>query len=178
MRHVRLLGAVIAARFRGPLEAGDESRLSFRVWPTDVDVSIANHAAVLTIMEVGRIDFMIRSGFFRLARRNHWYFPLHGVRVRYVRPLKMLQRGTLTTRLVHADDEVLHVQHSIRSGGKDVAIALATGSVKHGRDRVPLARIADELGVRAWPTLERDAVELVRREDALLEGLLRRSDRA
>ena len=46
------------------------------MWPTDVDVSIANHAAVLTIMEIGRIDFMIRSGFFGLSRRNRWYFPL------------------------------------------------------------------------------------------------------
>ena len=34
--------------------------MTIRVWPTDVDVSIANHAAVLTIMEAGRIDFMIR----------------------------------------------------------------------------------------------------------------------
>ena len=168
MRHVRLLAAVVAARFRGPLTVEDESKLVFRVWPTDVDVSIANHAAVLTVMETGRIDFMIRSGFFRLARRNHWYFPLRTLRVLYLRPLKMLEKAELATGIVHADDDGIYIRHAIRRGGKDVALALAKGAVKHGRDRVPLERIASELGIRRWPRLEGDVVDLLEREERLL----------
>lgn len=168
MRHVRLLAAVLAARFRGPLTVEEESKLVFRVWPTDVDVSIANHAAVLTVMETGRIDFMVRTGFFRLARRNHWYFPLRTLRVVYVRPLKMLQKAELTTGIVHADDDWIYLRHAIRKGENEVALALAKGAVKHGRDRVPLDRIASELGVRRWPRYADDVADLLEREERLL----------
>ncbi len=168
MRHVRLLAAVVAARFRGPLTVEEESKLTFRVWPTDVDVSIANHAAVLTVMETGRIDFMIRTGFFGLARSHHWYFPLRTLRVLYLRPLKMLEKAELTTGIVHADDDGIYIRHAIRRDGKDVALALAKGAVKHGRDRVPLDRIASELGIRRWPRFEGDAADLLEREERWL----------
>lgn len=75
MRWLRLLTALVSAHFRDGISPGDESEVKFRVWITDVDASIMNHATMLTVMETGRIDYMVRSGFFRLAIKNRWYFP-------------------------------------------------------------------------------------------------------
>jgi acyl-CoA thioesterase FadM len=161
MRHLRLLSAFVAARFRDSLAVDGVSTFEFRVWPTEVDVSIANHAAVLTVMETGRIDFMMRTGFLRVARRNHWYFPMRRLHARYIRPLKVFEKARLTTRLVHADDDGFHMLHVIRRAGKEVAVAVAEGPVRHGREPVPLVRIARELGISSWPRCERDPRDLV-----------------
>ena len=76
MRWLRLLFAIFSAKYRSKLTITEESNITFRVWLTDVDASIMNHATMMTVMEMGRIDFMVRSGFFKLARQNKWYFPL------------------------------------------------------------------------------------------------------
>src|SRR5438874_8991866 len=101
MRWLRLLLALGFARYRSKLTVTQCSVLSFRVWLTDVDAAIMNHAALLTVMEAGRIDLMVRSGFFSLARKEKWYFPTSAISVQFMRPLKIFQRATLVTRVLH-----------------------------------------------------------------------------
>ncbi len=49
MRWLKLFSALLAARFHSKLRVTDESSIAFTVWPTDVDVSIMNHAAIMTV---------------------------------------------------------------------------------------------------------------------------------
>ncbi len=89
MRWIRLLFAILSAKYRSKLTISDESNISFRVWITDIDASIMNHAPMMTVMEMGRIDFMVRSGFFKIAREKNWYFPSKSISVQFIRPLKL-----------------------------------------------------------------------------------------
>ena len=75
-RWFRILTTIIRAQFRKKINPDEETSLNFRVWITDVDLSIMNNAAMLAITEMGRIDLMIRTGFLKHARENRLYVPL------------------------------------------------------------------------------------------------------
>ena len=105
MRWIRLLLALITARSKSKLSVTDTSEINFRVWITDVDASIMNHAALMTVMEAGRLDLMVRSNFFRLARKNKWYVPSSAISVQFLRPLKIFQKALLTTRVFHVTEK-------------------------------------------------------------------------
>ena len=75
-RWLRTLITFIRAQFLKNINPDEEISLNFRVWITDVDLSIMNNAAMLTITEMGRIDLIIRTGFLKHAWKNRLYFPL------------------------------------------------------------------------------------------------------
>src|SRR3990170_2263282 len=64
---LRLLWLFVSAPFRPKLEMpGGTSILRFRVWPHDLDLSLhMNNGRYLTIMDQGRLDVMVQSGFLR-----------------------------------------------------------------------------------------------------------------
>ena len=74
MRWLRLLLALLKARYRSKLSVNDSSVILFSVWLTDVDATIMNHAALMTVMEAGRMDLMVRTGF-QARKKRKMVFP-------------------------------------------------------------------------------------------------------
>jgi acyl-CoA thioesterase FadM len=146
MRWLRLLWALFSARYRSKLNVNNPSVLSFRVWLTDVDASIMNHASMMTVMEAGRIDLMVRAGFFRLARKEKWYFPTSAINVQFLRPLKIFQKATLTTRVVHVTQTAIYVEQKITLDEKHIAYCLVKATVKKGRETLDIPAIVRQLG--------------------------------
>ncbi|MCK5814945.1 MAG: thioesterase family protein [Flavobacteriaceae bacterium] len=105
MRRIRLAQALIRAKFKSPIKATDTASLSFRVWLTEIDISIMNHAAIVTVLEAGRIDALVRSTFFKIATKNNWYFPIQAITVQYYRPLKIFQKAQLYSKISFADEK-------------------------------------------------------------------------
>ena len=64
---LRVLHLIITSFFRPKLDpVRDVSRLTFRVWPHDLDTSLhMNNGRYWTLMDLGRTDIMIRSGLWR-----------------------------------------------------------------------------------------------------------------
>ena len=145
MRWLRLSLALIRAKFRSKLNPSGTSLLPFRVWITDIDVAIMNHAALLSVMETGRIDFMVRTGFFKIAMANKWYFPVQAISVQFFRPLRFLQKGVVVTKIAHMGEEWFYLEQKITSKGKDVAICLVKGKIKKGKMSIPTDEIIREL---------------------------------
>jgi acyl-CoA thioesterase FadM len=152
MRWLRLLLALIFARYRPGLTVADPSVLSFRVWLTDVDASIMNHAALMTVMEAGRIDLMVRSGFFKLARKEKWYFPTSGISVQFVRPLKLFQKALLTTRVIHVTPTAIYLEQKVMRGEKKIAACIVKGTVKKGRETLDIPSLIRRLGNTVAPS--------------------------
>ena len=168
MRWLKLLSALFLARFRSKISPQDISRLNFRVWLTDVDASVMNHAAYLTVMEMGRADFMVRSGFFKLARRKKWFFPARSISVQYIRPLKAFQKATLLTRVFYMDEKWIYMEQKIVSNDKVIALAVVKNTVKKGRESIPPKEIASELGFSILPTDGKEIVDLLSQSDELI----------
>jgi acyl-CoA thioesterase FadM len=147
MRWIRLLVALGKAKIRNELKASEISSLEFRVWLTDIDVAVMNHAAIMTVFEMGRIDFMVRTGFFRIATKNKWFFPSQAIDVQFYRPLKLLQKATVLTRLSCIDEHFFFVEQKILSGGKPVASCFANGIAKKGRETVKTSEVLNALQI-------------------------------
>jgi acyl-CoA thioesterase FadM len=149
MRWIRLLLALVFARFRERIQVNEASHMHFRVWVTDVDASIMNHAALMTVMEAGRIDLMVRSGFFALARRQKWYVPSSAISVQFIRPLKIFQRALMTTRVFHMDEKWIFIEHKITRKGKEIAVCLVKSTIKKGREHLDPRAVLQQLGMGA-----------------------------
>jgi len=147
MRWIRLVYALIAARFRGRVGISDVSTVSFHVWPTDIDVSYMNHACIMTVMETGRVDFMVRSGFLKLARKKKWYFPSAAINVQFIRPLKLFQKAYVTTRIQHIDEQWIYLEQKVIRNDKTMAECIVKSKVKHGRETINATWILKELNL-------------------------------
>ena len=71
---LRMVRVLLMARRRARVGALDETSLTFRVWPNDVDVLMhMNNGRYLTLMDLGRADGIIRSGVHAILKEHDWY---------------------------------------------------------------------------------------------------------
>ena len=168
MRWLRLLFALIGARYRSRLNVNDASILSFRVWLTDIDASIMNHAAMMTVMEAGRIDLMVRAGFFSLARKEKWYFPTSSISVQFMRPLKLFQKAQLETRVVHVTQTAIYLEQKITRENKEIAACMVKATVKKGREVLDIPAIIKQLGGESLTSGVPDVIDAFEKQNVLM----------
>lgn len=166
---LRLIWLLISARWRAKLELPDDtSRVAFRVWPHDLDVSLhMNNGRYLTLMDLGRTDIMLRSGLWREVWRQKWTPIASTITIRYRRELRPFQAFHLDTRIV-CWDETLVVMEQVflfsggRLDGQIAARALFKGGIYDRSERrfVPIARLMasiDVTGESPAPSVEVEA---------------------
>ena len=155
---LRLLWLLLTARWRPKLGMPDGvSRLRFRVWPHDLDPSLhMNNSRYLGIMDLGRLDIIIRSGLWRAAVSHGWIPMLTAALVRYRRELRLFTPYRLETRILAWDDvAVVMEQVFLFDGGTRDGQVAARALVKGGlydrgqRQHVPIARLMGEIGAQA-----------------------------
>jgi acyl-CoA thioesterase FadM len=98
----RLMWVLLTARHRGSLALPEGvSTLSFRVWPHDLDLSVhMNNGRYLTLMDLGRLDVLVRSGLWREVLRHKWTPIASAITVRFQRELRPFQKFKLETRIL------------------------------------------------------------------------------
>lgn len=118
-----------ALRHAGRARANHVSRLDFRVAPGDIDVNgHMNNGRVITLMDLGRIDLLIRTGVYREMRQRRVTGVVAAQRVRYRAPLAFADRFRLESRILAWPDEGVIFDHRVwrvRQGG-EVLAATAT----------------------------------------------------
>ena len=135
------------ARFRTKVKGSDTTSLTFRVWITDIDISVMNHAAIMTVFEMGRVDYMVRTNFFKLATKNKWFFPNQAIHVQFYRPLKMFQKAEVYTKMSFVDETFFYLEQKIIRNGKPIAACFANGLAKKGRNTIPTSMIIEKLKI-------------------------------
>lgn len=152
----RLIWVLMTARGRGALSLpGEASTLSFRVWPHDLDLSIhMNNGRYLTLMDLGRLDVLVRSGLWRLVLRHHWTPIASAITIRFQRELRPFQKFRLETRLLCWDAALVVMEQTfvIDGGPRDgqtATRALFKGGLYDRKEKkfVEIARLMSLLGV-------------------------------
>lgn len=144
---LRMIRTLLAARFRARLPLFGQSCLPFCVLPNDLDYNMhMNNARYLGLMDVGRVDLILRTGMWRPMRQHHWSAVLAGSMVRYRRSLKPFQRLTLKSRLIGWDEKWLYIEHRIEAGGVLACLAMVRGAFLGTDGVVAPARLACALG--------------------------------
>ncbi|CCG41464.1 thioesterase family protein [Magnetospirillum molischianum] len=161
---LRLLAVLIASLFRPRLGLIDLSVLRFRVWPHDLDVNVhMNNARYLALMDLGRLDMIIRGKLWRTVLRERWQPVLAGSVVRYRRPLRPFQRFSLTSRLIAWDDRWIYMEHRVETEEGLSCQALMRGAFVGKNGVVPPSKVIEAAGfsgpspkVPAWVESWRD----------------------
>jgi acyl-CoA thioesterase FadM len=117
---------VFFASFRRPrLAPGDESVVRLTVLPTDLDLNLhMNNGRFLTLMDLGRVDLLLRLGVVRAMWKARWHGVVASVTVRFRRPLDPFQRYELRTRLLCWDERWFFMEHRFTRHGEVMAYGL------------------------------------------------------
>lgn len=167
---IRLLRVIVAAIFGGRLGPFDESALAFRVMPADIDINLhMNNARYLAMMDLGRWDFILRSGLWRHVLRDRLQPVIGGAVVRFRRPLRPFHPFVLKTRQVTWDDRWLYLEQTIESDGLLICSAQVRAAFLHEGVAVPPARVAGLAGAGRTPPLPPAWVQTWRDFDAGLD---------
>jgi acyl-CoA thioesterase FadM len=128
MNHLfRLLWLML---FRGPGRRGTVPPLGpcstpFRVLPTDLDLLMhVNNGIYLSLMDLGRVDLMRRSGILAGLRSRGWYPVVVAETIQFRRPLTLFQRFAIETSVLGWDDRAFLLEQRFVRDGEQVAAAL------------------------------------------------------
>ncbi len=97
-----------------------------------------NNGIYLVIMDLARLDLMVRSGFWRKVQAQGWYPVVVAETIQFRRSLNLLQRFEIETRVLGWDDKAVLLEQQFWCKGDVVAHALVR------------ARFLKRTGVR-WP---------------------------
>lgn len=127
----------------------DVGRTAFRVLPTDLDVlGHMNNGVYLSIMDLGRMDLMIRAGAWSRLRQLGYYPVVSNQTISYRKSLQPWQRFVVETRIVGYDDRAVFVEQRFVVDGEIYARAFMRGRfLKKGAGPVAIAEVAAALGV-------------------------------
>ena len=124
----RLIRIVFAAFLRPRLDMLDTSELTMRVWLNDLDLNLhMNNGRYFTVMDLGRIDLMIRTGVARWMWRQKWTPVVGSETMRFRRALKPFQRYRLKTRVLCWDERWVFLEQRFETAAGELA---ALGIVK------------------------------------------------
>lgn len=149
----RLLWVIATARRRGRMDVLAEGRFALRCWPNDLDSNLhMNNGRYLTIMDLGRLDLILRSGLWRVMRTRKWYPVIGSARITFRRSIEPFQRFELVTRVIGWDDKWLYIEHRMERGGKVMAQAFVRGLFIGPDGKIPMAELVAAAGHDGAPT--------------------------
>jgi len=153
-----------------------ESHVHLRVWPNDLDLNIhVNNGRYLTLMDLGRMDLMFRSGAIKLWLGHGWQ-PLVGLSMcRHFKALKVFQKFTLKTKLLGWDEKWVYFEQRFESAGQLYALGVVKGLMAGKAGPVPTSMLLEVLGIHEtspalpayvtdWLASERKAIDMLKQE--------------
>lgn len=144
---LRLLWTLIRAFWRSKIDFWQTATVQFRVWPTDIDINRhMTNSRYLSIMDLGRLDYLIRSGLGKVMWQDKYQAVLGAVNIRFRRALQPLQQYTLNTRVMAIDDRWAYIEQWFECQGELVAYALLKGTFTDKNGRVPHNIILSKIG--------------------------------
>jgi acyl-CoA thioesterase FadM len=149
---LRLIRVWLAAQRRSPLGSEGESVIRIRVWPHDLDLwGHVNGGRYLTLSDLGRLDFSVRAGLFKIVRRQHWTMPMAAAGLQFRRPLRLFQTCELHTRVAGWDDKWSYLETRFVRKDRTVATVVAKAVVRGSDGTIAPKRLLELLGVDQEP---------------------------
>jgi acyl-CoA thioesterase FadM len=145
---LRLFYVALAALGRPRLQPLDLSVVTFRVLPNDLDVNFhMNNGRYLTLMDLGRLDLLLRLGIVRELRRRRWNPMVASLTIRYRRSLAPMRKYELRTRLLGWDERWLFLEQRFTRGGELMAVAVVKALFVGPTGRVPPRELIEVTGL-------------------------------
>ena len=144
---IRLLKVWLGSMTRPKLGVLDESVVRLRVWPNDLDVyGHMNNGRYLTIMDLGRIDLIWRTGMGRVTRQKRWLPLVASVHMHYKKSLRPFRAFELHTRILGWDKQWFYLEQYFTCEGKEMARGAVRGLFRSAGSSLPPQEVLDALG--------------------------------
>ena len=144
--YLRLLLIIFKSRFGPSMKALDISVIKLRVLLNDLDLNRhMNNGRFLTIMDLGRMDLLTRTGILTLAVKNKWMPIVGTASIDFKRPLKLWQRYELHSKVYAWDEKWIYLEQSFFSNEKLIAKAQIKGLLRGKNGNVTPQIIIDKI---------------------------------
>ena len=159
----RLFRTVLTARSRGRYRLGEESRLTFRCLPSDINSNLhLNNARYMMLADIGRIDIFMRGGLLALARKNGWAPMMGGLQSVYAREIRLWRKFDVVSTLETWEDTQLIGRHRfVLEGGTTAALIMTTAGI-YDRRNCSFLKIDEVLSALGHAVAPRPATEAER----------------
>lgn len=122
---IRLLLVVLTSRHRSRLHVLDTCVTPFRVWLNDLDVLLhMNNGRYFTILDLARVDLMMRSGLWRQLKTRGWYPVVTLETMRFHRSLELGNRYNVQTRVIGWDEKHIFIEQGFVRDDVQVALSV------------------------------------------------------
>lgn len=134
----RFLWVILFSRFDRPVNFTEKSRTKFRVLPSDVDLLWhMNNGRYFSFMDLARINFMIRCGFFSKLRKQKFYPVIASEMIRFKKSVNLWDRFSITVKLTGWDHRFFYITHEVINSANELcAIALIKARFLTSKDGV------------------------------------------
>ncbi|MEW6736114.1 MAG: acyl-CoA thioesterase [Acidobacteriota bacterium] len=141
---ITLIKGFFNRQLLGPL---DESTITFRVLPNDLDLNgHMNNGRYLTIMDLGRINLIHKMGLLRIVVQRHWFPVVTAVTTSFYRPLKLFQTYRLKSRVICWDEKYFFVEQQFERNGKLIATGIVKVLIRSRAGNVQTEQVINAMG--------------------------------
>jgi acyl-CoA thioesterase FadM len=146
---LRTLLMMITSRWKPRKDFREVGRVTMHVMPNDLDLlRHVNNGIYLSLMDLGRMDMMIRSGKWQQLSRLGWYPVAASVTVTYRRSLRLWQKYTLETKVIGFDEKAMYVeQRFVRDDEVYVAAIMRARFLRKSGGTVTVAEMGELAGI-------------------------------
>ncbi len=152
------------------------SHLKLCVMPNDLDFNLhMNNGRYLTIMDLGRLDLILRTGLFKIMVQQKSVPILASAKIRYRLSLDPFQKYTLQTQILGWDEKWFYIEQRFLMGsgpkqGEVAAIGLVKGCFFNSKAQstVPSTDVLSAIGYQnASPSLPQHIIDWQKAEETL-----------
>lgn len=119
----RLFIVLISSRRFKPIGPFDESSMNFFVMPTDLDVlGHMNNGKYFSLMDLGRVDFLIKTGYWAKLSERNWYPVVISETMRFKKSLQLFNRFQIKTKAIGWDEQYFYIEQKFVQ--RDIPYAL------------------------------------------------------
>jgi acyl-CoA thioesterase FadM len=168
----RMLPAAIRSLTQPRLHVLQPVSSPFRVLPHDIDINMhLNNGRYLQIIDVNRMEFLLRTGVAQIIRRHRWKPILGSTTIQFRRELRLWEQAVASTRLLGWDDRWVYLEHRIETlEGRPVAIGMAKAGFRSKGAWVPITTLCAALPYHLPPMALPEQVDAWRTLDDSLAG--------
>jgi acyl-CoA thioesterase FadM len=118
-----------------------------RVWPGDLDLyRHVNNGRYLTIADIGRIDWFLRTGVMQQALRLHASPVIGDAMAKFRRDLRLFQSFDIHSRLLGWDERWIFLEHRFVRAGRVIGVVAIRGLFRSERGALSPAEFLHSLG--------------------------------
>ncbi|WP_431689400.1 thioesterase family protein [Hahella sp. NBU794] len=150
----RLIKALFMAMLRKPAQPFDTTVVKMRVWPNDLDLNLhVNNGRYFTMADVGRIDYILRSGVGKVALKHRALPIVAEATAKFRKELRLFERFEIHSRLVGWDDKWSYMEHRFVRKGRVAGVVFMRGFFKGAQGAIKPEDLAEYLGVPSMSPL-------------------------